>query len=68
MKQKNIEKLSSEIKALDGLISGSPTPDLIQRRVGLQTKIDLLTSTQAETLIFKSRSRFYEEGINLPNY
>ena len=62
MKHENIEKLSSEIKVLYGLISGSPTSDLIKRRVGLQTKIDLLTTTQTETLIFKSRSRFYEEG------
>ena len=62
MKYKNIEELSSEIKTLDGLIAASPTPDLIRRRVGLQTEIDLLTTTQAERLILKSRSRFYEEG------
>lgn len=62
MKYKNIEELSSEIKDLDGLISGSPTPDLIRRRVGLQTEIDLLTTTQAERFILTSRSRFYEEG------
>ena len=62
MKYKNIEELSLEVKTLDGLIAGSPTPDLIRRRVGIQTEIDLLTTTQAERLILKSHSRFYEEG------
>lgn len=41
---KKIEELSLEVKTLDGLISGSPTPDLIKRRVALQTEIDLLTT------------------------
>lgn len=51
-----------EIKVLDGFISGSLTPDLIKRRVGLQTEADHLTTTQRERLISRSRSRLYEEG------
>lgn len=38
MKYKKVEELSSEIKALDRLISAAPTPDLIRRRVGMQTE------------------------------
>lgn len=61
-KYEKVDELSSEIKTLDSLISISSTPDLIKRRLSLQTEIDLLTSSQAEGLILKSRSRFYEEG------
>lgn len=61
-KYKRIYDRSSEIKSLDSLISISSTPDLIGRRLTMQTEIDLLTSTHAEELILKSRSRFYEEG------
>lgn len=60
--QNNITDLSSRIKALDSLISSSPTPDRMKARVSLQTEADLLLTTEAERLIFKSRSRFYEEG------
>lgn len=59
---KSIEDVSSKTKALDGLISASLTPDLIKKRVGLQTEVGLLTTTQAERLILMSCSRFYEEG------
>ena len=64
--QNSVVDLSSRIKALDSLISSSATPDRIKARVSLQTEADLLTS-EAKRLIFKSRSRFYEEGDKLPN-
>lgn len=62
MKYIKIDDLSSEIKTMDELISLSTTPDFIRRRVSIQTEIDLITTTQAEKLILKSRSRFYKEG------
>lgn len=58
----DIMDMSSRIKTLDDLISTSPTPNLIKTRIALQTEADLLSTTEAERLIFKSRCLYYEEG------
>uniref|UniRef100_A0A3Q3ENM7 Reverse transcriptase domain-containing protein n=1 Tax=Kryptolebias marmoratus TaxID=37003 RepID=A0A3Q3ENM7_KRYMA len=55
-------ELSTNMSNLDQQIATSPSPSLLKRRVDLQTEIDLITTNEAERLLLRSRSTYYEHG------
>lgn len=55
-------ELSSKILDIDEQYALTQTPELYNKRLELQTKLDLLTTHQTENLILKTRSTFYEHG------
>ena len=61
-KRLEFDKLCGEITELDRLIASTPDPDLCKKRLDLQNKVNLLTTTDAEKLLLKSRGKYYEHG------
>lgn len=54
--------LADEILLVDREYSHSPSPDLVKKRMSLQTEFNTLSTQQAEYLISKSRHGYYEHG------
>lgn len=64
-KKKSLEQLkllTDEILQLDIEYSHSFSQDLLKKRLLLQTEFNILSTQQAEYLISKSRSTYYEHG------
>lgn len=61
-RQSKTQDLSSNIKNVDQQIASSSSPDLLNRRVSLRTEFDLITPTDAEHLLLRTRSTYYEHG------
>ena len=57
-----IQKLSSDLESVDQQLAAAPSDDLSKRHVALQTELDLITTNEAERLLFHSRSKYYEHG------
>lgn len=55
-------KLTAGIADIDRQYALQPTPELYNRRVELKAKFDILTTHQAQSLLLKSKSTFYEHG------
>lgn len=64
-KQKRLIELTDLIAHLDNQHSSNPSPDLYKQRMVLQTEFNLISSQQAEQMIFKSRRLWYEHGERL---
>lgn len=54
--------LTDEILLVDREYSHFPSPDLVKKRMSLQTEFNTLSTQQAEYLISKSRHGYYEHG------
>lgn len=54
-----LQELSTSISKLEE-IANCFSPSLLKRRVDLQTEFDLITITDAECLLLRSRSMYYE--------
>lgn len=50
------------IRDIDRQYNRNPSPELLKRRLDLQTEFDLITTTDAERLLLRSRSSYYEHG------
>lgn len=61
-------RIESEILQLDAPLAHSYTPDLFKQRSALQTEFNLITTTQADTRLNKSRHRIYEHGEKTGKY
>ena len=58
--RKQIQDLTDYISNLDRSYSESPSPELYKERIALQSKLNLLSTNQAEYLLLRSRSTYYE--------
>ena len=54
--------LTAGITEVDRLYALQPTPELYNRRIELKAKFDILITHQAQNLLLKSKSTFYEHG------
>lgn len=57
-----LANLADKIKELDLIRSVSPTPIILKQHLLLQAEYNLISTRQAEYLVFKTRSSFYEHG------
>ena len=57
-----IRALSIDINKLDEQLATCSSPNLLKRRVELQTEFDLITTADAERLLLRSHSSYYEHG------
>lgn len=57
-----LQELSVSIANLDQQLATCPAPTLLKQRVDLQTEFDLVTTSDAERLLLRSRSSYYEHG------
>lgn len=55
-------KLLTEITNIDQQYITKPSPILLKRRLELQTEFDLTVTSEAERLLLRSRSTYYEHG------
>lgn len=61
-RRKQIEDLTDLVFKLDRKYSESPSPELYKERIALQSKLNLLSTNQAEYLLLRTRSTYYEYG------
>lgn len=61
-RRKQIQDLTNSIFNLDRKYSESPSPELYKERIALQSKLNLLSTNQAEYLLLRTRSTYYEYG------
>jgi len=61
-RRKQIQDLMDSIFNLDRKYSESPSPVLYKERIALQSKINLLSTNQAEYLLLRTCSTYYEYG------
>ena len=57
-----IRALSIDINKLDEQLATCSSPNLLKRRVELQIEFDLITTADAERLLLRSHSSYYEHG------
>uniref|UniRef100_A0A8C5ELJ2 Endonuclease/exonuclease/phosphatase domain-containing protein n=1 Tax=Gouania willdenowi TaxID=441366 RepID=A0A8C5ELJ2_GOUWI len=62
IRKSKIEGLTSNILNIDRQIALDPTPSLHKQRLESQTELDLITTSDAERLLLRSRSMYYEHG------
>lgn len=55
-------RLLKDIKAIDERYAANPNPSLYIERLKLKSEFDLISTTKVNTLLLKSRHRFYELG------
>lgn len=63
-KQENQEKqsITRQILDLDKKMAADPNPDLLAKRVSLQSEFNLLSTNETVTLIKQTKHRFFEHG------
>lgn len=60
--QSKIQDFSNSMKNVAQQMASSSSPNLQNRRVSLQSEFDLITTTDAERLLLRSRATYYEHG------
>lgn len=59
---KCLSEITDEILEIDRQISITPSPDLYNKRISLQSDFDLLSTDETAKLLLQTRHRLYEQG------
>uniref|UniRef100_A0A673FPW0 Reverse transcriptase domain-containing protein n=1 Tax=Sinocyclocheilus rhinocerous TaxID=307959 RepID=A0A673FPW0_9TELE len=62
LNKKRRSEITQKITQLDNILAVTPSPDIYKERQSLQAEFDILSTSHAENLLLRTKSRYYEEG------